>query len=121
VRSGRMRQLPDLPLPTGFEVVHGRHAAHLLPAWLSKTHLQSLRGAQLGLLPEMLVSLALAAGLVPLSGATPGFAGLPGHASPGANHSDRRVRSETAAPRCSFTALGPVDSPAIKLECLGSV
>ena len=34
--------LPALPLPAGAEVVHGRHAAHLLPARLSEANLQSL-------------------------------------------------------------------------------
>jgi hypothetical protein len=72
-------RLPALPLSAGAQMVHGKPAAHLFPARLPQADLQSVRGAELGLLSKVLVALALGARLVALSGAAAGLAGVSGH------------------------------------------
>jgi len=73
------RLLPNVPLPSGPQMVHGRQASYLFPTWLPQADLQSLRSAKLGLLSKMLDPVALAAGLVALPGAAARFASFPRH------------------------------------------
>src|SRR5437588_1080504 len=69
--AGRLceRGLPDDPLPAVVPSLPGTAAGHLHQVRLSAAGVQPMCVAQLRLLPDVLVALAAAAGLVALQGA----------------------------------------------------